>query len=550
MRRPIRTLSALLASLSLSTPAWASGPDTPVSLWGSTGTILTPTTHVLGFQEMQLSGGYMAGTYNVPYGGFHMGLFQGIEAGITANMPDAPGQLAGDFKFRLLKQTGAVPFSLAVGGIQLGSPAKKPFSLSNQLYMALGHDLQWPFGDAKAMTLGRLTLGFLGNLQGAQPMANLQIPVLHWGSLEAEYIGPQGTNEAQVNAGVTVNPFSWLGLRVASLGSPSKPFSERTWVGGANLTWKTPTSGNLVDLGTPAAAAPTPAPSKGPIPTPPPVVSPPPVAVASPTPAASPVASASPSPAPVVEGVVQGKVTHEGQGVDRIPLQLVGAVTRKTFSEPDGSFKFPKAPLGTYKLKINRDGWKPVEQEVVLVAGATEVKIALTALPATLKGLITSSQKGVGGVTVAIDSLGIVTLTKADGTYVLSDIPAGSYTITYSRNKKQLDKAQLTLGQGETVARNVTLNPSDVPQQAKALIRGTITDVKNAVLTGVRVTLEGKDLTVMTISGPDGSFILRELPAGAYKLSVSKQGFTPRYFSLTLKPGQEAKHTISLQVGK
>jgi hypothetical protein len=248
--------------------------------------------------------------------------------------------------------------------------------------------------------------------------------------------------------------------------------------------------------------------------------------------------------------VVQGKVTHDGKGVDRIPLQLTGGVTRKTWTEPDGTFKFPKAPVGTYKLTIQREGWKPVEQEVVLGPGATEVKIALTALPATLKGLVSSANKGVGGVTVAIDSLGIVTLTKADGTYQLADIPAGSYTITYSKNKKQLDKVQLNLSQGETVARNVTLSATDVPQPAKAMIRGTITDAKGAKLTGVRVTLEGKDLTVMTISGPDGSFVLRELPAGAYKLSVSKQSFVARYFSLTLKPGQEAKHTISLQPGK
>jgi hypothetical protein len=554
MRRPTSVLIALLASMSLSVPAWAGGPDTPVSVWGFTGTILTPTAHVLGFQEMQLSGGYAinalqgTGFGNYGLGGFHVGLLQGLEAGVTYNAPGSTA-LAGDFKFRLLKQSGAVPISLAVGGMQLGVPMT-PLSMNNQLYLMLGHDLQWAFG-GKPVSLARASIGFGTNLTGALPMANLQIPVLHYGSLEAEYIGKIDVQDPQINAGITINPFPWLGIRAASLGTITQAVGSRSWFIGANLTTKTPANGNLFDLANPAAAAPTPAPGKAAIPSPPPVVSPPPVAAASPAPvpsAAQP--TPAPSPTPTVEGVVQGKVLSAGKGVERIPLTIVGGVTRKTWSEPDGSFKFPKAPIGTYRLKITREGWKPVDQEVVVGPGATEVTVALVALPATLKGQVTSSMKGVGGVTVAIDSLGIVTLTKADGTYTLADIPAGSYTITYSKAKKQLDKVQLNLSQGETVARNVTLNPVDVPQPAKAIIRGTITDAKNAALTGARVTLEGKDLTVMTISGPDGAFVLRELPAGAYKLSVSKQGFTARYFSLTLKAGQEAKHTIALQPGK
>jgi hypothetical protein len=291
-------------------------------------------------------------------------------------------------------------------------------------------------------------------------------------------------------------------------------------------------------------------PPKG-IPTPP-VVSPPAVAAASPAPSAAPsaVPTAAPSPAPVVEGVVQGKVRSGGKGVDRIPLTLVGGVTRKTWSEPDGTYKFPKAPTGTYKLQVQREGWKHVEKEIVVGPGATEVLIDLQALPATLKGRVTSGQNGVGGVTVAIDALGVMTLTKADGTYILTDIPAGSYAITYAKDKKQLDKVTLNLNQGETVARNVTLTGADAPLPPKALIRGTVTDPKNTPLTGVRVTLEGKDLTVMTISAPNGTFLLRDLPSGTYKLSVSKQGFVARYFSLTLKGGQEAKHTIALTPGK
>lgn len=545
MRRPVHILIALMATLALAAPALASGPDTPVSVWGSTGLILTPTAHVLGFQEMQLGGGYIGGP-NLPYGSFHVGLFQGLEAGINYNLPGAPASLAADFKFRLLKQSAAVPLSLALGGMQLGGNTINPYGLNNQLYMVVGHDLQWTFG-AKPVTLARLSLGFGGNLSGAQPMASLQIPVMQYGSIDAEYVGQRGPQEALLNLGLTANPLPWLGVRIASLGSLTQDITTRAWVAGANVTWKIPSSGNIANLFDGKDTPPT-APKSG-VPTPP-VVSPPPIAHATPAPVRP---SPAPTPAvtPIAEGVVQGKVSSGGKGVDRIPLQITGPATRKAWTEPDGSYRFAKAPLGSYKLSIDRTGWKPIVQDVTVVPGTTEVNLSLTPLAATLKGVVSTGQKGVGGVTVGIESLGVVTLTKDDGTYTLTDIPAGTYLITYSIKKKQVDKVTLTLGQGESLQRNLTLSGPDAPVTAKALVRGTITTVAKANLSGVRIMLEGKDLTVMTISGPDGGFVLRELPAGAYKLTVSKQNFLSRFFSLTLKPGQEAKHAIALTaVGK
>lgn len=540
MRRPSRVLTVTLAAWLLGSPVALAASEVPASVWGGSGLILVPTTDVLGFTDMRATGGYFVRKGQL-MGGFHMGLLRDLEAGVVYGAPDAGGALSGDFKYRLLKQSAQVPFSLALGGqlLAAGSPAAA-YGLSNQLYMMLGHELAWNF-DGKPVTLGRAALGFAGNLAGAELLAGLQIPVLQYGSLEAEYIGNRPNQDALVNVGLTATPLPWLGVRVASIGEVSTPILDREWFLGVRLAWDVPTGG---DPFTKAAAQPekTPAPAKPeqkPLPAPP-VVSPPP------TPDV-PAPSASPSPVPA-EGVVEGRVRHGDQPVARIPLQLIGGVTRKAWSEADGSYRFPRAPVGTYKLKIEREGWKPIEQEVIVVPGTTEVAVSLVALPATLKGLVQHAQKGVGGITVSIEALGISTLTKGDGTFVLPDLPAGTHVVTYHRQKELLDKATLTLGQGETLQRNLTLKPGDMPAVQKALMRGTITDGK-ASLSGVRVTLEGKDLTVMTISGPDGGFLLRDLPAGAYKLSVAKTGFKSRFFSLTLKAGQEVKHTIALTAG-
>jgi hypothetical protein len=77
-------------------------------------------------------------------------------------------------------------------------------------------------------------------------------------------------------------------------------------------------------------------------------------------------------------------------------------------------------------------------------------------------------------------------------------------------------------------------------------IIGKITS-KTEQLKGAQIMMEGDKLTVMTISGLDGKYIVKNLPAGNYKMTVSKAGFATRIFSVKIKEGQEARHDVELK---
>ena len=56
--------------------------------------------------------------------------------------------------------------------------------------------------------------------------------------------------------------------------------------------------------------------------------------------------------------------------------------------------------------------------------------------------------------------------------------------------------------------------------------------------------IEGGDLTAMTLSAPDGSFQIRELPPGNYKLTVSRHGFVTKVIAMQLGNHADPQHVI------
>ena len=57
---------------------------------------------------------------------------------------------------------------------------------------------------------------------------------------------------------------------------------------------------------------------------------------------------------------------------------------------------------------------------------------------------------GMGGVTVAVDELGRATVTDPNGRYAFADVPAGTYTLTFTLNENVETVADVTISAGET----------------------------------------------------------------------------------------------------
>jgi hypothetical protein len=66
----------------------------------------------------------------------------------------------------------------------------------------------------------------------------------------------------------------------------------------------------------------------------------------------------------------------------------------------------------------------------------------------------------------------------------------------------------------------------------------------------VKIVVEGKDLTVLTITGSDGRFSVADLPPGKYKLQASRPGYQTKAATATLTAKAGASVAIGLTPGK
>src|ERR1700746_3243696 len=82
--------------------------------------------------------------------------------------------------------------------------------------------------------------------------------------------------------------------------------------------------------------------------------------------------------------------------------------------------------------------------------------------------------------------------------------------------------------------------PSAPDTAAKtAAISGTVVDKDGAEIPNAAVVLTEGSFSLQSVSGGDGSFAFRDVPAGPYDLSVSASGFDTQHQSGILQAGQQ-----------
>jgi hypothetical protein len=99
----------------------------------------------------------------------------------------------------------------------------------------------------------------------------------------------------------------------------------------------------------------------------------------------------------------------------------------------------------------------------------------------------------------------------------------------------------------------VALSLSAVAQMQNGQITGTVLDQQGAAISGatVKVSNPATNLTVTATSSDTGLFIVKELPAGNYKMTVEKQGFkTASQSSFTVNAGVIHRVDFKLTVGE
>jgi uncharacterized surface anchored protein len=252
-----------------------------------------------------------------------------------------------------------------------------------------------------------------------------------------------------------------------------------------------------------------------------------------------------------LKGMVVDRATK--QGLNDANLQLFRAGETYNLSSRDtGAFSMPDLPAGEYRVVVTRPRYQPYEGALTIQAKQT-TNLVVPLLPKTgsLAGRVTNLQgQGQPGVVVAIPSLKQTTVTDRLGAYLFRDLPPGEHQVEYSQGQRRLSATIVRIRSDETATENVTTSEPAPEQTSKAgTITGQVTDAATRrPLAGVKIVVEGGDLTVLTITASDGHFTVSDLPAGRYKVTATRAGYRSKLASasVTAKAGATVNLALPL----
>ena len=574
----------IICSISFNSPVMAK-QSTKANPWGYTGLINMPTADVADLGEFELTTAYLFKN-SAFTGNLHAGIFNRFELGIVGGSPLIGfSGLAGNLKYQLISPTEKAPTSLAVGANMIGLAKDTVITNGNYLYMVLSHDFNWKMKDNSIYNLLSGHIGFSGNLDGARLMTGLDIPVTDYINLEGEYLGKIGTFTDSINFGIKGKPLPYITVSFLTLGTSStKGFADTEYMITLSFNSKIPAfqqenlQPKIISPVKPEVerkpenkiSKPEPKPTPKPQPTskPEPTSTPKPQPSPKEEPSVIPkVPEVKPTPVPIPSsketadpdfGVLKGKITTTtgSSGLDKALINLkglVGKYTTKTYTDSEGTFKFIQIPKGEYILVIEKDGYQESRRQLLIRPGnITEANIELVAVSGSISGRIFDiNNNPVVDLTIVVDNDKKSTTNK-EGKYNFSGLKPGSHLLSIRKNEQEIKSIDIDIIAGTELNREIVLegdkpeNKTPTVKRKSSAVTGKITD-NSGPIKGARVMFEGDKLTVMTISGPDGKYTVRNIPPGGYKMTVSKVGYTSRAFSVKIKENQDARHDVKLQ---
>ncbi len=256
------------------------------------------------------------------------------------------------------------------------------------------------------------------------------------------------------------------------------------------------------------------------------------------------------TPAAKTSGTIFGVVVDEKENIvteARVTLYVIEGRGERVFAETrtrgagsvrcDGFFTFLDVPAGSYRLSVERRGYR---QEQKLPVGLVEGEIkflpvrvhTVRIVPARLNGVVTVGKDRLSGAVVRLYAKGNKeplkeATTDSSGRFDFQSLEGGEYELTVSAGKKRLYREELTLQDGRRLSRTIRLEEK-VYEAIRGTIIGTVRDSQGKPLKGVSISLVSPPRGLRhTRARTDekGGYRIPYLPPGKYVVRASLAGY-------------------------
>ncbi|MFC7370131.1 beta strand repeat-containing protein [Fictibacillus iocasae] len=246
-----------------------------------------------------------------------------------------------------------------------------------------------------------------------------------------------------------------------------------------------------------------------------------------------------------------------GQVTDLTGTPLTGAVVElflgtvpvaNTVTDSSGNYSFNGLAPGNYSASASAVNFTSATQPVTIVSNQTATQnFALSPEPSSISGTVSSSAGGpLAGASVRVLDLNGNTIanvtTGSDGSYTLTNLPAGTFDVRAESSGFPSSTIRLTLTINEDrTGVNFVLQAVPPSTVNGALLDETGTPVAN----GSIQVLDASGLTVGTaITDAFGNFTVLNLPAGTFSVRGSAAGFVDGFTGITLAQGQTLNNVV------
>jgi hypothetical protein len=257
-----------------------------------------------------------------------------------------------------------------------------------------------------------------------------------------------------------------------------------------------------------------------------------------------------------IQGTVEDAQNRAIAGAEVLLISQNNQTVGPVVTGGDGSFRFSDVNAGTYAVSVQAAGYDPAVQTATLSMEHPLAKLAFLLVPAGAAGRPgavygnVADARGMpvdGAQVVLTDEEGIPktdpVLTRADGTYRLDNVPAGSYRLAIRKEGFAPYTDSLTVEAGLETAANAILHGA-------GSIRGVIRNKQGGPVRDADVTIRDTANNLVGLpmkTGEDGVYAASGLPEGAYLVDVRAAGYRqPAPASVTVQAGGSAAADFTL----